>query len=133
MQTLLGHPADGLSFDLYAIVGGTEDTVPELEVKIKSSLGPKVTEVEAKLIVLQGELKKFRSSTGDELLTRLAHLETSVRVLESTATPDTLAKVVVKDCYQARLQCEAVDLARRFVGELGQWTPPGMLRAPEPS
>lgn len=96
MQTLLGHPADGLSFDLYAIVGGTEDTVSELEVKIKNSLGPKVTEVEAKLIVLQGELKKFRSSTGDELLTRLAHLETSVRVLESTATPDTLAKVVVK-------------------------------------
>jgi hypothetical protein len=96
MQTLLGHPVDGLSFDLYAIVGGNEEAVSDLELKIKNTLGPKVTDVEAKLIVLQGELKKFRSSTGDELLKRLAHLETAVKVLEATATPDTLAQLVVK-------------------------------------
>jgi hypothetical protein len=36
------------------------------------------------------------------------------------------------DCYQARLQCEAVDLASRIVGVLRLRTPPGRLRALEP-
>jgi hypothetical protein len=96
MRTLLGSPTGGLAFNLFAIVEANEETILELETKVKNVLGPKLIEIEAKLMLMQADLKRFRASTGEALLQRLAELETSVRTIESTSTPDTLAKVVVK-------------------------------------
>lgn len=47
---------------------GTEETVYNLETKIKNSLTPKLTGIEAKLMLMQANLKRFHSSNGEELL-----------------------------------------------------------------
>jgi hypothetical protein len=81
IRTLLGSPAGGLAFNLFAIVEAQEETVVELETKVKNVLGPKIVEIEAKLMLMQADLKRSRASTGESLLKRLGELETLVRTL----------------------------------------------------
>jgi hypothetical protein len=70
-----------------------------LETTVRATLQHKLIEVESKLMLVQADVKKFRTSTGDDLMARLSSLEGSLCVLESTSTPDVLATVVVKLQY----------------------------------
>jgi hypothetical protein len=96
LTTLVGSPVDGLSFDLYGIMDRNEDAVMELDHRVTARVEPKLIELEAGLAVVQTEMQRFRDSTGDQLLVRLADLELSVKSMEASATPDALSGIVIQ-------------------------------------
>jgi hypothetical protein len=98
LTTLVGTPVDGLSFDLYGIMDRNEDAVTELDHRLTRKVEPKLLELNAGLATLQSEMKRFWSSTGNQLLVRLADLETSVMSMDASSTPEALSGIVVQIC-----------------------------------
>ncbi len=56
LNNLVSLPEDGIAFDLFAIVEGNEETALELETQVKTMLGPKLTEVKVRLMLMQAEV-----------------------------------------------------------------------------
>jgi hypothetical protein len=96
IQNLVGSPTDGIAFDLFAIVDRNEEALLDLDTIVHTNVNPKMTEVEAKMIKTQADLAKFKASTGDKLLMRLGEMESQIRSLESSSSPDALSGIVVQ-------------------------------------
>jgi hypothetical protein len=96
INNLVGSPTDGIAFDLFAMTESTEEALMDLDKIVVKKLTPNLADAEARITKAQAEIAKFKSSTGDQLMSRLGDLETQVRTLEGTSTPDVLTGIVVQ-------------------------------------
>jgi hypothetical protein len=96
VNDLVGRPANGVAFDLFAIIDGNEEALLDLDTIVQTTITPQLKELDARSTKAQLELDKFKASSGDALLFRLAALESQIRAVESSSTPDALSDIVVQ-------------------------------------
>jgi hypothetical protein len=85
LQSLMGSPKDGMSFDLFAMMDGVEGGLLELEHAVEKDIRPQLMDARRILETLAKDMKLFRSATGDQVMRQLTSLEEAVRVLEATS------------------------------------------------
>jgi hypothetical protein len=96
VNDLVGSPADGVAFDLFAIMDGNEEALLDLDLIIQRTVTPQLAELDARSLKAQTELQAFKASLGNALQTWLGSLESQMRAIESSSTPDVLTGIVVQ-------------------------------------
>jgi hypothetical protein len=87
MESLVGTPADGIQFNLFGIVDKNEEVLLEVGDQVNKHLVPRLTTVEKTAEAAEKAVKSFNSTVGDDVLKKLAGVESSVRNLEATSCP----------------------------------------------
>jgi hypothetical protein len=96
VNDLVGSPSDGVAFDLFAIVDGNEEALLDLDSIVQTTVVPKLTELEGRTSAAELEMRKFKANTGNDLQVRLASLESQIRAVESSSTPEALEGIVLQ-------------------------------------
>jgi hypothetical protein len=82
LMNLVGQPADGIKYDLFAIVEVAEDRFMEVEDKVHSDLLPRTAKLEATTGDLEKDIRSFKKNIGADVTDRLKKLEESAQALE---------------------------------------------------
>jgi hypothetical protein len=83
VNDLVGRPANGVAFDLFAIIDGNEEALLDLDTIVQTTITLQLKELDARSTKAQMDLDKFKASSGDALLIRLAALESQIRVVQT--------------------------------------------------
>lgn len=77
LMSLVGTPADGIKYDLFAILDSAEDRFVDVESQVHSDVVPWVDKLEATLKDLTKDIQSFKRNIGADVTARLQKLEAS--------------------------------------------------------
>jgi hypothetical protein len=82
LLSLVGQPAEGMKYDLFAILDGAEERFMEVEDKVRTDVVPRVEKLEVTTSDLSKDIRSFKKNIGTDVTTRLQKLEASVQAFE---------------------------------------------------
>jgi hypothetical protein len=82
LLSLVCQPAEGMEYDLFAILDGAEERFMEVEDKVCTDVVPRVEKLEVTTSDLSKYIRSFKKNIGTDVTTRLQKLEASVQAFE---------------------------------------------------